>query len=331
MTSQLIHGTQLGAYYNGDSTALLRAGVLAESLRGKVNLLITSPPFPLNNKKSYGNLRGDQYLRWFEELAPLYAALLADNGSIVIELGNAWEAGRPVQSLLPLESLLAFVKNDKAGLRLCQQFACYNPARLPSPAQWVTVERIRTTDSYTHVWWMAKSDFPKADNRRVLRPYSKSMERLLKRQTYNHGKRPSEHVIGAESFLTDHGGSISQNFFEMTAMGGEEPRLPNAFRMANTQSSDYYLRTCRERGITPHPARMPEGLVAFFIEFLTDPGDMVLDPFAGSGTTAAVAERLERRWACIEIKPEYAAQVQIRLEDPAINRGRRIHPSGDPS
>lgn len=322
MTSfPLVYSGASGNYYRGDANDLADTG-LGEDLRGKVQLILTSPPFPLNNKKSYGNLTGNEYRKWFAGLAPMFADLLTDDGSIILELGNSWVPGRPVQSLLHLESLMDFVRHADAGLRLCQQFVCYNPARLPSPAQWVTVERIRFTDSYTHVWWMAKSDFPKADNRRALRPYSKSMERLLKRKSYNAGRRPSEHHVSEESFLVDHGGSISPNFFEMEPIEeGKEVRLPNTFRFSNTSSNDHFLRTCRERGLQPHPARMPAGLAAFFIEVLTDPGDMVLDPFAGSNTTGYVAELAGRCWAAIEMKEEYANQAQIRFEDPMLVSG----------
>lgn len=330
MTTNVLHSTEHGAYYEGDSVELLQ-GNLGADLRGKVNLILTSPPFPLNKKKSYGNLTGDQYLTWFTSLAPILSDLLTEDGSVVVELGNAWLSGRPVQSLLHLESLLAFVKHPTASLRLCQQFVCYNPARLPSPAPWVTVNRIRATDSFTHVWWMAKSDFPKADNRRVLRPYSADMKQLLRRQSYNAGKRPSEHDVSADGFLVDHGGSIAHNFFEMESMNdGDEPRLPNAFRFSNTGSNDYYHRTCRERGITPHPARMPEGLAAFFIQFLTDPGDLVLDPFAGSNTTGYVAECHSRRWVAIDAIPDYAEQSRIRFEDPILMQPSLIEENPSP-
>ena len=70
-----------------------------------------------------------------------------------MEVGNAWEPGRPVMSTLALRALLAFL--DTGKLLLCQQFIYNNPARLPGPAQWVTVERIRVKDSYSHLWWMA--------------------------------------------------------------------------------------------------------------------------------------------------------------------------------
>jgi DNA modification methylase len=312
--------TQLGTYYAGDSTEFLRSK-LGKDLRGKVQLLLTSPPFPLNNKKSYGNLSGEKYKDWLSGLAKVFADLLTDNGSIVIEMGNAWVSGRPVQSLLHLESLIGFLKNPDTDLRLCQQFICYNPSRLPSPAQWVTIERIRTTDSYTQVWWMAKTDFPKADNRRVLRPYSKEMKELLARKNYNAGKRPSEHLISKRGFMKDHQGSIMPNVFELEPMDeNREVRLPNVFSISNTESNDFFMRRCREKGITPHPARMPKRLAAFFIEFLTDPGDLVLDPFAGSNTTGFVAELLQRRWISMEIKEEYALQSLIRFEDPVFKK-----------
>jgi site-specific DNA-methyltransferase (cytosine-N4-specific) len=292
-------------------------------LHGKAQLILTSPPFPLNNKKSYGNLTGEKYLKWFVRLAKLFSGFLSPDGSIVIELGNAWTPGRPVQSLLPLECLMGFVNSPGAGLRLCQQFVCYNPARLPTPAQWVTITRTRLTDSYTNVWWMAKTDNPKADNNRVLRPYSRSMKALLKRGSYNDGARPSEHQISRRGFLKRHRGSIQPNLFELEPLEDETPaRLPNAMRVANTSSNDFFIRTCRERGITPHPARMPAELAAFFIAFLSEPGDLILDPFAGSNTTGFVAELLGRKWVSIEANEDYAIQSRTRFEDPAMLRKR---------
>ncbi|NEQ67553.1 MAG: site-specific DNA-methyltransferase [Symploca sp. SIO2D2] len=308
--------TKLGQLYLGKSEEFLK-GDLGNSLEGKVQLIFTSPPFPLNQKKRYGNLKGEDYLKWFTELAPVFSRLLKPDGSIVIELGNAWESERPVQSLLPLRALLDFVSHEDAGLRLCQQFICHNPARLPSPVQWVNVKRCRVTDSYTQLWWMATSDYPKADNRKVLRPYSKKMQKLLERGTYNAGKRPSGHDIGKRSFCKDNGGSISQNVLEIEPIiPGEEIRLPrSAFSISNTTSSDYFHTECKHRGIKPHPARMEPRLADFFIQFLTEPGDLVLDPFAGSNVTGYVAECTGRKWVSIEAEQEYAAQSCIRLEN----------------
>lgn len=320
---KISHKTDLGSYIIGDSVKILKSD-WGKKLRGRVQLILTSPPFPLNKKKSYDNLTGEEYKKWFIDLAEIFSELITEDGSIVIEMGNSWEPKRPVQSLLHLESLIGFVNNPNVDLRLCQQFICYNPSRLPSPAQWVTINRIRVTDSFTNIWWIAKSDYPKADNRKVLRPYSESMKRLLEKRKYNAGKRPSEHIIGEQSFLTNNGGSITSNVFELEQMDPEkEVRLPNAFRFSNTSSNDYFLRTCKKRGLIPHPARMPLGLASFFIEFLTDPGDLVLDPFAGSNTTGYVAEKLGRNWLAFEIMPEYAVQSEIRLSELFNSKGRK--------
>jgi len=318
----LLYKTQKGEFFIADFQELYYS-YLRKYYKHKIQLIITSPPFPLNEKKKYGNYQGEEYKEWFGSLAPLFSDLLKDDGSLVIELGNAWEPKRPVQSTLHLESLLSLVKHPKVGLHLIQEFIIYNPSRLPSPAQWVTVNRIRTIDSYTHVWWIAKSDFPKADNRRILRPYSRSMKKLFEERKYNAGKRPSGHNISEKSFLKDNGGSIAHNFFELEQIEeNREVRLPhNVLSFSNTSSNNYFLKTCRERDIIPHPARMPNGIVEFFIEFLTDEDDLVFDSFAGSNTTGFCAEKMKRKWIACEINRSYGEQSMIRFEDPVLKSG----------
>lgn len=292
---RLLFRTSLGRLFVGKCEDLL-SGALANQTQGKIDLIFTSPPFPLNGKKRYGNLQGDEYLNWLTTFAPLFGKLLRPRGSIVIEIGNAWEPGRPVQSTLPHRSLLAFL--DAGGFQLCQEITYYNPARLPTPAQWVTVNRMRLKDATTRIWWMAKCDKPNADNRRVLRPYSPHMKRLLQRKTYNSGKRPSEHNISATGFLRDNGGAIP----------------PNLLQVSNTHSNTGYLRFCKESLLKPHPARMPEEVPAFFIQFLTEPNGLVLDPFAGSNTTGVTAERLGRRWIAVEADRDYAVASVARFD-----------------
>ncbi len=313
----LYYNTQKGKFFLS-AFGKLYDDYLKKYYLNKFDLIITSPPFPLNAKKQYGNLQGDEYKKWFLSLAPIFTELLSDTGSLVIEIGNAWEPNRPVQSTLHLECLLGLIQNS--NLRLIQEFIVYNPSKLPSPAQWVTVNRIRTVDSYTHVWWLAKSDYPKADNTKVLRPYSKSMQKLLQKQSYNVGKRPSEHNISEKGFLKDNGGSIAHNFFELENIDEKrEVRLPhNVLSFSNTVSNDHFLKTCRERNITPHPARMNQGVVNFFIEFLTDKNDLILDPFGGSNTTGYCAEKLKRKWIVSEVNEQYAKQSIIRFEEPAL-------------
>lgn len=264
-------------------------------LEGRVNLIFTSPPFPLVRKKSYGNKVGNDYLEWLKGLAPLLSGLLTRKGSIVIELGNAWVKGSPAMSTLPLKALLAF--QEAAKLHLCQYIICHNPARLPSPAQWVNVKRIRLKDSFTHVWWLSKTERPKASNRKVLVPYSPDMQNLLRIQKYNAGKRPSGHDISPKGFLKDHGGAISPSVVSLA----EDARIPEALmQMPNTSWDANYRQYCKRRKLKEHPARMRPELAGFFIAMLTNRGDIVLDPFAGSNTTGAVADFTGRRWVAIE-------------------------------
>lgn len=286
--------TTRGAMYRGLAEQFLESPV-ARRYKGKIQLVFTSPPFPLNRKKRYGNLLGQKYIKWLAKFAPLLANLLTPTGSIVLEMGNAWESGKPVMSTLALEALLAFRKGGE--LNLAQQFICHNPARLPSPAQWVNVERIRLKDSYTHLWWMAATERPYADNRNVLTPYSKSMLELLEKRKYNSGKRPSEFKIGATSFFTNNNGAIPSN----------------VLRFSNTGSNDEYQQYCRKHELQPHPARMNIGLAEFFIKFLTKPGQYVLDPFAGSNTTGAAADKLKRRWIAIEPSKDYVRSSRGRF------------------
>ncbi|MFY9580041.1 MAG: site-specific DNA-methyltransferase [Gaiellaceae bacterium] len=278
--------TDLGTMYRSSVEDFL-ASTVAGAVRGDVQMIFTSPPFPLNRKKRYGNKIGEEYLEWLGHLAEPLGDLLTDDGSFVVELGNAWEPGEPVMSTLALEALLQL---KRAGdFKLCQQFVVHNPARLPSPAQWVNIERIRVKDAYTNVWWMSRTAKPKADNRNVLSSYSTAMKKLLKRGSYNAGGRPSQHKIGESSFLTDNGGAIP----------------PNVLTFSNTVSTDTYRKYCKERGLRLHPARMPPDLAEFFIRFLTDEGDLVYDPFGGSNTTGAAAEQLGRQWLASEPELEY--------------------------
>ncbi len=278
--------TKFGRMFHGKTEEILGTDFF-HSLKGNVQLIFTSPPFPLVRKKRYGNLAGEQYVEWLTSFASQFRDLLKRNGSLVVELGNAWEAGQPSMSTLPIRALLAL--QEAGEFHLCQEIIWHNPARLPGPAQWVNVERIRLKDSHTRFWWFSKSPRPKANNRRVLQPYSQSMKALLKRKSYNAGRRPSQHDIGEASFLTNHGGSIA----------------PSVITLANTRANDPYQQYCQDRKLTPHPARMPKELPEFFIKFLTDKSDLILDPFAGSNTTGYAAENLQRRWIGIEPNLEY--------------------------
>jgi site-specific DNA-methyltransferase (cytosine-N4-specific) len=266
-----------------------------------VDLVMTSPPFALQRSKSYGNEAAAEYCAWFLEFAKEFRRVLKPKGSLVVEIGGAWNKGLPTKSLYQFELLMALCRMPPRPFHLAQEFYWYNPAKLPTPAQWVTVERIRVKDAVTAIWWLAKSTRPNATNRRVLTPYGEAMQSLLKRG-YNSGRRPSEHVI-SEKWNRDNGGAIP----------------PNVLVVANTQSRDPYLTRCRQTGIPSHPARFPDQIPNFFIRFLTRPGGLVLDPFAGSNVVGQEAERLGRFWIAMEKREVYLEGARFRF--PVIGKG----------
>jgi hypothetical protein len=284
--TRVAYSTLLGKAFHSRVEEFLVSGQGAE-FAGEVKLLLTSPPFPLLAKKRYGNLQGNDYLDWITKVFGLAVSLLRPDGSLVVEIGNAWDPGQPSMSTLPLRSLIAIA--ESSGLSVCQQFVCHNPARLPGPAAWVTVRRLRVKDAFTHVWWFAKDPWLESDNRKVVQPYSNGMQRLLRDQKYNAGMRPSEHRINGTSFLADNGGAIPSNVLSF----------------ANTSDAREYVDWCRTSRLKPHPARMPRGLADFFIDFLTDEGDLVADCFAGSNVVGASAEAKGRRWLAIEERSDY--------------------------
>jgi len=167
---------------------------------------------------------------------------------------------------------------------------------MPAPAEWVNVRRIRVKDSVEYIYWLSPSEFPKADNPKVLQAYSPDMKRLIRRGIKK-TVRPSGHNI-RPTFSQDRGGAIPGN----------------VIICGNNESNSRYIRQSKKEGKKIHPARFPAELPRFFIEFLTDPGDLVLDPFAGSNTTGAVAEQLGRRWIAVEKNRCYAADSQLRFQ-----------------
>jgi site-specific DNA-methyltransferase (cytosine-N4-specific) len=244
-----------------------------------INLILTSPPYNLLRQKEYAAPRNNEYLDWLLSLANDWQRLLADDGSVVINLGGAYNKGTPTRNLYQWRFLLKLC--DEIGYHLCQDFYWYNNAKLPAPAEWVNVRKIRVKDSVEHLYWLSKTPFPKANNQNVLRPYSKTMTNVIK-AGWKAQKRPSGHSL--TGFNNNNGGSIPDNIIVK----------------ANTTSNDQYMRYCKENRIKPHPARYPSEIPEFFIEFLTDPGDIVYDPFSGSNVTGAAAEKLGRRWITSE-------------------------------
>jgi site-specific DNA-methyltransferase (cytosine-N4-specific) len=235
-------------------------------------------------------------VEWLAEFAEKVMAKLKPDGSFVLDLGGAYEKGKPVRSLYNFRVPIKFC--DDLGFRLAEDFYWFNPAKLPSPIEWVNKRKIRVKDAVNSVWWFSKGDNPKADVTKVLAPYSDRMKKLIQDPAafYTPKKRPSGHAIGA-SFGKDNGGAIPSNLLQIP----------------NSESNGAYINGCKTVGSKGHPARFPAKLPEFFIKFLTEPGDLVVDIFAGSNTTGQVCERLGRKWVAFDESREYIATSVFRF------------------
>lgn len=283
MITAPVYSTNLGATYYGNSLNLID-----ELADNSIDLVLTSPPFALLRKKEYGNEEQTEYVEWLGKFAAKVYPKLKDTGSLVIDLGGAYQRGRPVRSLYNYKVLIYFC--EVLGYNLAEEFFWFNPSKLPSPIEWVNKRKIRAKDSVNAVWWFSKSDYPKADVTKVLAPYSERMKKLIENpgKFYTPKRRPSGHNI-SDNFGIDNGGAIPSNLLQIS----------------NSESNGKYLALCKEIGIKAHPARFPFKLPEFFVKMLTDEGDTVVDIFGGSCTTGEVCECLGRNWKCFEIELEY--------------------------
>lgn len=295
--------TKSGAAYVADAR-----DVLSEIPDGSINLVLTSPPYALHFKKEYGNVEKDTYVKWFLVFARHIFRVLTDDGSFVLNIGGSYNKGMPTRSIYHFKLLVALV--EEVGFHLAQECFWYNPAKMPMPAEWVTVRRIRVRDSVEYVWWLSKTPWPKANNRAVLRTYSKDMMRLNNRGVCA-AVRPSGHAIRSSFDQINAGGSIPSNVLE-------DDVPTDMLKFGNNAANDIYTTRCKEVGLTIHPARFPAALPDFFIKLLTDTSDIVVDPFAGSNTTGAVAEGLHRRWLAIDSEEKYLTASTFRFAESVV-------------
>ncbi len=297
--ANILYSTPLGKALLQDSLEAMR-----EIPRDYVDLAVTSPPYALHFKKEYGNTDQKNYLNWFSPFASEIHRILKPTGSFVLNIGGTWTPGKPTRSLYHFRLLLHLC--DEIGFHFCQEFFWYNPAKIPAPAEWVNVRRIRVKDSVEYIYWLGKTPSPNANNLNVLQQYSNDMLRLIKRGIVP-TRRPSGHNI-KESFALDRGGAIPGNILIC----------------GNNESNSDFLAALKKTGRKIHPARFPAEIPKFFIKFLTEPGDIVLDPFAGSNTTGYVAETLGRKWIAIEINKEYLTDSQLRFQLSDLGPGKSL-------
>lgn len=270
--------------------------VLKQLPNESVDMVFTSPPYA--DQRDYGSeeslISPDQYVVWFARKAKEIHRVLKENGSFILNINDKVVGG--FQHLFVFELVLHLCK--KTGFRLVRDYIWYNPATPPNVFSRGGYGR--TKKSHEYCFWFSKGSEWKFNLDPIRKPYGKDMQKFLQgkgKGDRNQNTRPSTHNFDCEKVWVDKGGSDPGSVIEL----------------GNTHSNDLFAKLCKERGIS-HPARFPERLAEFFILSGTNEGDLVLDPFSGSGTTAISAARNGRRWIGIDANADYCELATARME-----------------
>ncbi|WP_406041592.1 DNA-methyltransferase [Succinimonas sp.] len=253
-----------------------------------IDFIFTSPPYA-DQVKDYGTtgikIKPNQYDSWFIPRAKEMYRILKSNGSFVLNINDKLDG--KFQSLYVFKLVVMLV--EQVGFHLVRDYIWYNPATPPNIFSRGNMGR--TKKSHEYCLWFSKSDSWTFNMDAIRKPYSEKMLELFQAPDMgnrNANSRPSRHNFDLSHTWKNNGGA--------------DPG--SVISISNTSSNDTFHRLCKQFG-TGHPARFPESLVDFFVKAGTNVGDVVLDPFGGSGTTAIVAHRLGRNFKYIEINPDF--------------------------
>lgn len=292
----LAFSTRLGIGVWGDCTDVVGG------LETDITLVLTSPPYPLAKTRAYGNVREGEYVDWLCATLEGVIAKLAPGGSLMLVLGNdIFQPGSPARSLYKERLTLAL--NDRFSLSKMDSLIWFNNSKPPGPVQWASLNRSQLNTAYESVLWFTNDPSQvRSDNRRVLQPHRERQTRLM---AAGGEQRNERHSDGAYSLRP------GRSYARQTA--GRIPKnvLPFGHQCADQKA---YKIAAKALGLPVHGAPMPVSLCRFLIEFMTERGDLVMDPMAGSMSVAKAAELAGRRWLACEQYGEYVLGGSTRFE-----------------
>lgn len=269
-----------------------------------ISLVITSPPYPLAKPRAYGGPSEAVYVDWIcKTLEPVIRAM-APGASLCLNISNdVFVAGQPARSMYVERVLLAL--HDRLGLELMDRLVWHNPSKPPGPVQWASKSRVQLNVSYEPVFWLTNDPSRiRSNNQRVLQTHTERHLRLIEKGGET---RSSSFSDGAYNVHPGRFGKPTE---------GRIPRNVLTFGHSCADQREY-KKNARSLGLPAHGAPMPLSLASFLVEFLSEPEDLVVDPFGGSFTTAKAAERLGRRWLSSEVMLEYVIGGATRFKDAA--------------
>lgn len=266
---------------------------------GVVTAVITSPPYPLVRSRDYDKGMPEwgpsNYLDTLIDHIQAIRPKLADDGTFVLNLGPAFLPGQACRN--PYQHRLLAVLVDRLGWHLVDEHTWISPCK-PRTAPQVTKTRTHCYNATEQVYLLSPTGRTKCSNLRVLNPYHPRHQRLIARggEVVN-VLSPSAIKTPGRRFTADNGGCIPSNVHTIAP-----------------ERDDAYRAFCAARGLEPHPAMMPIKLAEFFVSLTTEPGDLVFDPFGGSGKVALAAWRLDRRFVTSERRLDYLRGAVSRFD-----------------
>ncbi|MEJ6003691.1 DNA methyltransferase [Paucibacter soli] len=275
------------------------------SMTESIAVAITSPPYPLANPRAYGNPSQEEWVDFVcRSLEPIVKRLLP-GGTIAVNLSNdVFEPGSPARSLYRAKFEIAMY--ERLGMSLLDQVIWENPSKPPGPFQWASKRRMQLNVGYEPILVFCNDPLKCfADNRRVLQPHTETHKKLIERG-------------GEQRARSNSDGSyrVYQGSYGNETAG----RIPkNVLRYGHSCADQRSMRKmAKAAGLPVHGASMPLALAIFLVKWLSRPGDLIVDPFGGTQTTAKAAELLGRLWATSEIYAEYVWNGKFRFSSQMV-------------
>lgn len=260
----------------GDSAEVLKT--LPDN---SIDLIVTSPPYADQRKSTYGGISPDKYVEWFLPISEQLLRVLKPSGTFVLNIKEKVVEGE--RSTYVMELILAM---RKQGWLWTEEFIWHK--KNSYPGKWPN----RFRDAWERLLQFNKSKKFAMYQEEVMVPMGDWAKSRLKNLSDTDKRRDNSKV----------GSGFGKNISNW--IDREKAYPTNVLHLATE---------CNNK---KHSAAFPEELPEWFIKLFTKEGNMVLDPFAGSGTTLFVAERMGRSAIGIEIMEDYYKMIKNQLEEP---------------
>ncbi len=262
--------------------------ILAQLPDNCIDLIVTSPPYADQRKKTYGGIDADHYVKWFVPKADQFLRVLKPTGSFILNIKERVVNGERHTYVMEL-----VIEMRRHGWFWTEEYMWHK--KNSHPGKWPN----RFRDNWEHLFHFTKSKHFKMFQDDVMVPVGDWAQERLKKLSETDKRRDNSRV----------GSGFGKNISNW--IGRDMVYPSNVLHMA----TECYNRQ--------HSATFPVALPEWFIKLFTEEGDLVLDPFNGSGTTCVAANRLNRHWLGIDTSAEYCEISLDRIRNDKYNNHKR--------